>query len=65
MASEGMVQELDRLRKLLDVTPADSLRKYNSGGMSGSESAYAGALSAAEVLSPAIYKPSFVTGTLQ
>lgn len=49
MASEGMVQELERLRKLLDVKPADKLRKHESEVMSGSDSAYAGALSAAEV----------------
>lgn len=49
MASEGMVQELDRLRKLLDGTPADQLLRDGSGGASGSDAAYAGALSAAEV----------------
>ncbi|KAL3152989.1 hypothetical protein ABBQ38_012017 [Trebouxia sp. C0009 RCD-2024] len=43
-----MVQELERLRKLLDVKPADKLRKHESEVMSGSDSAYAGALSAAE-----------------
>ena len=49
MASEGMVQELERLRKLLDVNPADQLRQHGSGAMSGSDAAYAGALNAAEV----------------
>ena len=49
MASEGMVQELERLRKLLDVNPADQLRKDGSGITTGSDSAYAGALNAAEV----------------
>ena len=49
MASEGMVQELDRLRKLLDVNPADQLRQQDSGAKSGSDIAYAGALHAAEV----------------
>ncbi len=43
-----MVQELERLRKLLDVTPADQLRKDVSG-VFGSDAAYAGALNAAEV----------------
>lgn len=49
MASDGMVQELERLRKLLDVDPADQLRKHDSGAMSVSDAAYAGALHAAEV----------------
>lgn len=49
MGSEGMVQELERLRKLLDVNPADQLRKDGSGIMTGSDSPYTGALNAAEV----------------
>ena len=44
-----MVQELERLRKLLDVNPADQLRQHDSGAMSVSDAAYAGALHAAEV----------------
>lgn len=48
MASEGMVEELERLRKLLDVNPADQQRQYDSGATSGSDT-YAGALHAAEV----------------
>ena len=49
MSSEGMVQELERLRKLLDVTPANQLRQDGTGGPSASDTAYTGALSAAEV----------------
>jgi len=47
MGSEGMVQELERLRKLLDVTPANQLRQDGTG--EPSDTAYTGALSAAEV----------------
>lgn len=46
MASDGMLQELERLRKLLDASPADQLRQHDSGAMSDT---YAGALHAAEV----------------
>ena len=49
MASEDMVQELDRLRKLLDVDPADQVRQHASGATSSLDTAYAGALHAAEV----------------
>ena len=49
MGSEGMVQELERLRKLLDVTPANQLRQDGTGGASASETVYTRALSAAEV----------------
>ncbi|DBA70669.1 TPA: hypothetical protein ACH3X2_012048 [Trebouxia sp. C0005] len=48
MGSEGMVQELERLRQLLDVTPANQLRQDGTGGASASDTAYTGALSAAE-----------------
>ena len=48
MGSDGMVQELERLRKLLDATPAEP-RVDRSGGVSSSEAAYNGALNAAEV----------------
>ena len=49
MGSEGMVQELERLRGLLDVNPADYLRRDGSGMATNSDSIYAGALDAAEV----------------
>lgn len=48
MGSEGMVQELERLRQLLDVTPANQLRQDGTGGASASDAAYTGALSVAE-----------------
>lgn len=44
-----MVQELERLRKLLDATPPDQLRRDTSVGVSGSDDAYNGALNVAEV----------------
>jgi hypothetical protein len=43
------VQELERLRKLLDVTPPNQLRKDGTEGASASDTSYTGALSAAEV----------------
>ena len=43
------MQELERLRKLLDVNPANQLRQEGTGGASASDTAYTGALSAAEV----------------
>ena len=43
------MQELERLRKLLDVTPANQLRQDGTGEPSASDTAYTGALSAAEV----------------
>ncbi len=49
MGSECMVQELERLRKLLDVTPVNQLRQDGTEEPSASETAYSGALSAAEV----------------
>ncbi len=65
MGSEGMVQELERLRKLLDVTPANQLRQDGTGEPSASDTAYTGALSAAEVgpapFSAAHCLSSFVT----
>lgn len=42
------MQELERLRKLLDVNPANQLRQDGTGGASASDTAYTGALSAAE-----------------
>ena len=56
MASEGMAQELEKLRKLLEVNPAGQLRQHESGIMSGADTAYAGALHAAEVR-PIGYRP--------
>lgn len=63
MASEDMVQELDRLRKLLDVDPADQVRQHASEATSSLDTAYAGALHAAEVPRTATYL--MVTPTLR
>ena len=49
MASEGMVQELERLRLMLDAHPSEQQLGFSDEHMNA-DSAYAGALSAAEVL---------------
>ena len=47
MASGGMVQELERLRQMLDANPSENLG--SSAENMSADSAYAGALNAAEV----------------
>lgn len=44
-----MVQELERLRKLLDTTSPEQLKQSLARAGSGSEAAFSGALTAAEV----------------
>ena len=48
--SENMVQELERLRKLLDTTSPEQLKKSLARAGSGSDTAFSGALTAAEVM---------------
>ena len=48
--SENMVQELERLRKLLDTTSPEQLKKSLARDGSGSDTAFSGALTAAEVM---------------
>lgn len=47
--SENMVQELERLRKLLDTTSPEQLKRNLTRAASGSDTVFSGALSAAEV----------------
>ena len=51
--SENMVQELERLRKLLDNTSPEQLKRNLTRAASGSDTAFSGALSAAEVTTSA------------
>lgn len=48
--SENMVQELERLRKLLDTTSPEQLKKSLARAGSDADTAFSGALTAAEVM---------------